>query len=76
MRHNNKIVEKTFADRSTQWAWAKISDLDDWLRIKDGAPDGCTNVFILLNVAQAHGRKVDLEVDTDNLITSAYLRAP
>ena len=72
MWHDKVDVESTFADRSTQWAWAKLSGLG-WRRIKDGAPDGCTNLLVLVNAAKANGREVKVEIDEDNLITTAYL---
>lgn len=72
MWHNNKKVLSTYAHHTSQWAWANIDGLG-WLRIKDGAPDGCTNLFIQLNAARANDRLVHVYIDTNNLITTAYL---
>ncbi len=71
MWHQNKTVERTYAHHSTQWVWAKIEGLE-WIRIRDGATDGCTNLFIIMNAAKANNRKVNVKVEND-LITAAYL---
>jgi hypothetical protein len=44
-----------------------------WLRVKDGAADGVTNLFVMLNAARASGRRASVYVDGSNLITTAYL---
>jgi hypothetical protein len=72
MWHYNQTVVMTFVHHTTQWAWAYISSLG-WQRVKDGAPDGCTNVFLMLSAAEANGRQVHVYVDGSNLITTAYL---
>ncbi len=69
---NNKKVLSTFIDSSTQWSWAEI-DTVGFRRIKDGSTDGCTNLTILLNAAKSSGRPVNVEIDTSNLITTAYM---
>ena len=71
MWHEDKSVERTYADHSTQWVWAKIEGLG-WIRIKDGATDGCTNLFIIMNAAKANNRKVNVKVESKR-ITAAYL---
>lgn len=72
MWHNNKQVLATFVHHTTQWAWANIDGLG-WRRVKDGAADGVTNLFTMMNAARASGRPVNVYVDSANLITTAYL---
>jgi hypothetical protein len=72
MWHNGVTVDSVFVHNTTQWAWANISGLG-WKRIKDGFPDGCTNLFVLLCTAKANGRKVNVDIDSSNLIITAYL---
>ena len=68
----NKKVVATFTYSGAQWAWANI-DTVGWRRIKDGAPDGVTNLHVLLNAACANGRLVHVDIDASDLITTAYL---
>jgi hypothetical protein len=69
----NKKVLSTFIVSSTQWSWANLDGGTGWKRIKDGAPDGCTNLTVLLNAAQANGRTVHVDIDAAGLITTAYM---
>jgi predicted class III extradiol MEMO1 family dioxygenase len=72
MWHNNVKILSTFAHYTTQWAWANV-DGQGWRRIKDGAADGCANLFIMMNAAVANNRTVSVFIDSNNLITTAYL---
>lgn len=72
MWHWNKTVKSTYVHHTTQWAWAEIDGLG-WKRIKDGAADGCTNLFVLLTAARANNRSVHVFIDGSELITTAYL---
>ena len=72
MWHYDKDVAMTYAHHTTQSAWANISDLG-WKRIKDGAADGCTNLFIMMNTARANNRKVHVFVDGTDRIATAYM---
>ncbi len=71
MWHNNKKVLYTYAYYTSQWAWAYIQDLG-WKRIKEGAADGCTNLFVMMNDAKASDRAVNVYIDAD-FITTAYV---
>ena len=75
MWHNGKTVVRTHAKNGGQLAWAIINGVanNGWLRIKPGAADGVTNVFVILSVALANGRQVDVFV-ADNEISQATLR--
>jgi len=73
MWYYNKTVNSTFVHYATQWAWADIAGLG-WKRIRDGAADGCTNLFLLLSAARANNRQVHVDVDdSTGLIQTAYL---
>jgi hypothetical protein len=72
MWYYNKQVLQTFVHHTTQWAWAYIQDLG-WRRIRDGAADGVTNLFIMMCAARANNRLVHVYIDGDDLITTAYL---
>lgn len=69
--HNKKVLT-TFVHSNNSWSWANIETVG-WRRIKDGAPDGCTNLTVLLNAAKANGRNVSVDIDGANLIVTAYL---
>jgi hypothetical protein len=72
MWFNNVNVLQTFGSNDSQNAWANISG-PGWRKIKPGATDGVTNVFLMLNAAKANSRTVSVFVDAANLITIAYL---
>ena len=70
--YNNRTVNSTFVHHTTQWAWADISGVG-WRRIKDGSADGVTNLFIMMCVAKANNRQVNVNIDDSGLIITAYL---
>lgn len=72
MWHHDQTVVETYATISSENAWARIDSLG-WLRIGPRKPDGVTNTFILLTTAKAHGRNVDVFIDS-NQITRATLK--
>ncbi|HKX31858.1 MAG TPA: peptidase M6 [Blastocatellia bacterium] len=68
----NVAVSRTFASNDSQNAWVEFGGT--WRRIKTGATDGVTNLFIMFNAAKANGRTVTVFVeDATNLVTIAYL---
>lgn len=72
MWHYNKKVRATFGHHSSCYVYANIEGIG-WRRIKGGAPDGCTNLFVLFNAAKANDRLVHVYIDGSNLITTAYM---
>lgn len=72
MWYYNKKVNATYVHHTSQWGWADIDGLG-FKRIKDGAADGCTNLFVILSAAKANDRFVHVFIDGDNLIQTAYL---
>lgn len=74
MWHNAKDVVRTHCKSPSQQAWAIVSGVGSgWLRIKPGAADGVTNIYMILSMALANGRKVDVYVQS-NEISQATLR--
>lgn len=74
MWHNDKTVSRTHCKHGSKAAWAIISGVTGgWLRIRPTSPDGVTNVFMILTVARANDRRVDVRV-VDNEIVEATLR--
>lgn len=72
MWFNNRKVTSAFVSNDAEWAWANIEGVG-WRRIKDGSSDGVANLFMMMCTAKAKGRAVNVEIDTDSLITTAYL---
>lgn len=75
MWQNAKTVLRTHAKNPAQMAWAIIQGLNNnnWIRIRPNSPDGVMNVHIILSVALANNRQVDVLV-VNNEITEATLR--
>ncbi len=67
MWHNNKTVTRTYTSKDSQNAWAMISGISGWKKIKTGAADGVTNTFALLSTARANGRQVDVYIVNDKI---------
>jgi hypothetical protein len=71
--HNNVNVIQTFASNDSQNAWVSLPGVG-WKKIKTGATDGVTNMFIMFNAAKANGRTVTVFVeDATQLVSIAYL---
>lgn len=68
----NKSVTATFVNHGGT-SWASLDGGTGWKQIKGGAADGRTNLTVLFNAAHANGRKVHVDIDSDNLITTAYM---
>ncbi len=73
MWQNNRTVTRTYTSKDSQNAWAIISGVSGWKKVKTGASDGVTNVFTLLCAARANSRPVDVYV-VANVIERAVLR--
>ncbi len=68
---HNVSVTSTFAHHTSQWAWAHLNGVG-WRRIKDGAADGVTNLFVSLCEAAANNKKVHVYID-GTFIYTMYL---
>ena len=68
----NLTVHSVFGDSGTRNAQANLSGFG-WRIIVPGAPDGVTNVHVVLSAAAANGRRVNAFIDGAGRIVSAYL---
>lgn len=73
MWQNNKTVVRTHSKNGSKQAWAIIGGISGWKRIQPASADGVTNVYMILCVALANNRSVDVFIDGTN-ITQATLR--
>ncbi len=67
MWNQDKDVLGTYTSHDSQNAWALISGIGSWKKIKPGNSDGVTNTFVALCAAKANGRKVDVYVADDEI---------
>ena len=76
MWHNNKSVVRTHSKNGAKLAWAIVDGVasNGWVRIGPSSADGVTNLLMLLSMARANGRNVDVFLDGTNQITQATLR--
>ena len=70
---NNRTVTRTYTTHNGQNCWAIISGVSGWKKVKTGAADGVTNVFVALCDARANGRRVDIYL-ASNVIERVTLR--
>ena len=56
-----------------QNCYAIVSGVSGWKKVKTGAADGVTNVFVALCEARANGRAVDVYI-ANNMIERVTLR--
>ena len=73
MWYNNRLVIRTHCKNGTKIAYAIIGGISGWKRIRPTSTDGVTNIFMILSVARANGRNVDVYIQ-DNYIEQATLR--
>jgi len=73
--YSNVSVSATYVSKESQNAWAYLAGtgLNKYIKIKPGAADGVSNLFVLFCTAQTSGRKVTVDIDASSLITYAYL---
>lgn len=58
--YNNQTVLRTHAKNTSQTAWAMISGMREWSRIRPRSADGTTDVLMILCQALANNRRVDI----------------
>ncbi|MDJ0782108.1 MAG: hypothetical protein QNJ22_09045 [Desulfosarcinaceae bacterium] len=73
MWHNNKSVVSVYAHVNTKTAYAIIDGMSGWKRINPTSADGVTNVLDVLNAAKANGKKVNVFIGSDELVSAAYM---
>jgi hypothetical protein len=69
----NHKVNYTYAHHGSQYVYAYLDGGLGWKRVKTGAADGVTNLFLLLTTAKANDRQVHVNLDAADMITHAYL---
>ncbi|MGF1640689.1 MAG: C1 family peptidase [Rhodospirillales bacterium] len=69
--HSNVTVTQVYATPHSKNAWAHLQGLG-WRKIEPVSNDGVTNTLALLTYARAHGRKVSVYADGDQ-IYQAYM---
>lgn len=68
------LINQTFTSHHGQNAWASLATNNTGYRkVGPGAPDGVTNVFLVLVAARATNRQAHVVLDGQNQITQAYL---
>lgn len=72
MWNNNQLVRYVYATHGSQQVWAIFNGLSGWKRVKTGATDAVANIAELLSTAKAHGRKVNVYLQ-GNEITRAVM---
>lgn len=73
MWYQNKEVVRTHSKNGSRLAYAIIAGISGWKKIRPTSTDGVTNIFMILSVARANNRKVDVYI-SDNYIEQATLR--
>ena len=65
-------INQVFARAGAQDCWAHLAgSINNWRRVKPGAADGVTNVFVLLASAKASNKQVYVVLSGDQ-IAEAY----
>ncbi len=72
MNFSNKAVSRTYATPHSKNCWGHIETIG-WRKIKPDNNDGSSNMFMLLNAANASGKTISGSIDDNNQITVIYL---
>lgn len=67
MWNSNLDVRFVYANHGSQQVWAIFSGLSGWKRVKSGAVDAVANLAELLSTAKAHGRKVNVFLNGNDI---------
>ena len=73
MWHNSKDVRFVYTTHGSMTAYAVVSDVTGWKRIKTDSADGVANVATVLSTAKTHGRKVNVFIDGDQITRALSL---
>ncbi|QZY29865.1 hypothetical protein [Nocardioides coralli] len=66
-------INQTYATHHGQNAWGNLAaNSTGWRKIGPNAPDGVTNVFLMLVAAKASNKQAYVVQDSNNQITAAY----
>ncbi len=67
MWNSNQDVRYVYATHGSQQAWAMFVGMSGWKRVRQGSADGVGNITELLSTAKAHGRKVNVYLQNDQI---------
>lgn len=67
MWESNKDIGLLYSTHGSQQVWATLSGISGWKRVKPGSPDGVGNVAEVLSTAKAHGRKVNVYLQNNEI---------
>jgi len=67
MWNNNVNVQLVYATHGSQAVWAIFSGIAGWKRVKTGSADAVANITELLSAAKAHGRKVNVYLQGNDI---------
>jgi hypothetical protein len=66
-------INQTYATHHAQNAWAHLAaNNTGWRKIAPNAPDGVTNILLMLVAAKASGKQAHVVINAQNQITGAY----
>jgi len=66
-------INRIFTTHNSQNCWAHLSTTNNWHRVYPGAPDGVTNVYLILAAAKANNKPAFVVKDSAGKITAAYI---
>jgi hypothetical protein len=67
------VINQIFTSHHAQNSWAHLAVDGAWHKILPNAPDGVTNVHLVLAVAKANSKQVYVVLDAAKNITQVYL---
>ncbi|MBG6240040.1 hypothetical protein IWX78_003031 [Mycetocola sp. CAN_C7] len=67
------MINQIFTSHHSQNAWAHLAVDGAWHKVLPNAPDGVTNVHLVLATAKANGKQVYVVLDAAKNITQVYL---
>ena len=73
MWNNNQDVRYVYATHGTQQFWAMFAGITGWKRVKVGSADAVANLAELLSTAKAHGRKVNVFLQSNEIERAVML---
>jgi hypothetical protein len=66
-------INQVYTSHHSQNGHAHLVGTNAWHKILPNAPDGVTNVFVLLTTAKGNDRQVYVVFDANKNITAAYM---
>lgn len=66
-------INRIFTTHHAQNAWAHLGFDGAWHKVLPNAPDGVSNVHLVLTIAHANDKQVNVVLDAAKNITQVYL---